>query len=524
MVSARGTTDGLIAAALFVLGVATRLPFRSQVLHHWDSVNFALATVRFDIAAGQPHAPGYILYVAMGWLGNLLSHDPQTTFVWISVLFSGLSASALFYLGSVVFDRRTGIVATLFLLASPLFWFYGEIALPHVVDSFFVILLALFLYNAWAGRDVYLLAAAPVLAGAGGIRPQTAAFLGALCLIALRGVRVRVALLAAIAAAVLSALWLLPLLSLSGGPARYLHVVSSFSQAFDYWAPVSGLLQGNASAFLAGAAKLAMYTAYGVGLAGLPLLIHGLKVGRFLPSTIDNPRTSFFVAWIAPALVFYLFVHMGQPGLVFVFLPALLLLAAAAVCNGLAGRHIGRLDLMASATILVLVGHAGIFLALPEYLPGPVPQKLLTWSTIKNLDQRYQTLITAIRTRFPPDRTVLVGANWRHVGYYLPEYRLVKLPAVDANGEAIASMASSDVDRPISAQTSGLPLSKNYGLTVVFVDRDPQHLPSEAAANSALTPAGPPLPFLSLAPDEALWWRDGRLWLEKSQDTAAGLR
>ena len=56
-------TETWSAVALFLGTVISRVPFRSHVLYHWDSVNFAYAMRRFDVIAEQPQPPGYIAYV-----------------------------------------------------------------------------------------------------------------------------------------------------------------------------------------------------------------------------------------------------------------------------------------------------------------------------------------------------------------------------------------------------------------------------------------------------------------------------
>jgi len=135
-------TDLLYGLGLFLLTVLSRIPFRSRILYHWDSVNLAFAMQKLDVAAEQPQPPGYILYVWLARLVDALLHDPQTSMVLLSILASGLAVVALYRLGRALFDERTGLAAALFLASSPLFWFYGEIALPHTVDALFVILAA----------------------------------------------------------------------------------------------------------------------------------------------------------------------------------------------------------------------------------------------------------------------------------------------------------------------------------------------------------------------------------------------
>ena len=46
--------DAWPAIALFLLSTLLRLPFVSNALVNWDAVQFALASVSFDIAGHQP--------------------------------------------------------------------------------------------------------------------------------------------------------------------------------------------------------------------------------------------------------------------------------------------------------------------------------------------------------------------------------------------------------------------------------------------------------------------------------------
>ena len=53
--------EWMMAAFLWVAGLALHMPFRSQFAYHWDSAQFALAIKEYDIRLSQPHAPGYFL-------------------------------------------------------------------------------------------------------------------------------------------------------------------------------------------------------------------------------------------------------------------------------------------------------------------------------------------------------------------------------------------------------------------------------------------------------------------------------
>ena len=61
--------DYVCAAALSLLTVLSRLPYRARMLYNWDAVQFALALGEYDVVKHQPHPPGYILYVALGAAG-----------------------------------------------------------------------------------------------------------------------------------------------------------------------------------------------------------------------------------------------------------------------------------------------------------------------------------------------------------------------------------------------------------------------------------------------------------------------
>src|SRR5439155_8397165 len=58
--------DYLLAGALGLLTVLSRLPYRARMLYNWDAVQFALALREYDVVKHQPHPPGYILYVGLG--------------------------------------------------------------------------------------------------------------------------------------------------------------------------------------------------------------------------------------------------------------------------------------------------------------------------------------------------------------------------------------------------------------------------------------------------------------------------
>ncbi len=412
-------SDIWIALGLFMLTLLSRVPFRSQILYHWDSVNFAYAMREFSVAKEQPQPPGYIVYVWLCRLVDLLLSDAQATMVWISIIASALAVTSLFYLGRSMFNLRVGVIAALFLAVSPLFWFYGEIALPHTLDAMLMIVSAWWLYETMRGHQRYLYPAIAVLAIAGGVRQQTIVFLAPLLLFALRHVGWKRFLTAGALGAVICLIWFIPLITSSGGVSEYMQIMGEYTQRF----------QNTTSIFRGGGwwgikrnlIKLTLYSLYAWSIVLVPWAIYTTtRLWKHKwPSRWD--KLIFLFLWTAPALIFYTIVHMGQQGLVFVFLPALLLTSTVGLERLLSHQ---RHWLLATTGIIITL-NVGIFCFVPEYPLGPDTQRLLTHATLKKSDHYYQDRFQAIENNFAPDSTAILAANWHHVEYYLPAYQVI---------------------------------------------------------------------------------------------------
>ncbi len=492
--------DWTLVGLLVLLGLISRIPFRSEILYHWDSVNFAYAIREFNVAKEQPHPPGYIVYVWLSRLVDAVLHDAQTTLASISLVASVLAVVALFYLGRAMFDRRTGLVAALFLATSPLFWFYSEIALPHTLDTLLVIVSVWWLYETMQGHQRYLYPAVIVLAIAGGVRQQTLVFLAPLLLFALRRVGWKRFLTAGVLGVVICLAWFIPLIILNAGFSNYMRVMGEFGNHF----------QSSTSVFVGAGwwgirrnvIKLTLYTLYGWSLAILPAIIYVIARIRRLEWPRHWEKAIFLLLWIGPTLGFYTFIHMGQQGLVFVFLPALLLLSAVGLTRLLATQS---RRLIATAALVAL--NIGIFCLGPEYPLGPGTQRLLTRATIVNSDHYYQARLEAIENNFAPESTAILAANWHHVEYYLPEY--TELPfGIGSKWEKNAGIPSNDSRVAFTATPAelGLQLTATGQAAIIIFDpilADFNRTPELGQTLSL--PNGDRLEYLELGPDDQLY-------------------
>jgi hypothetical protein len=171
---------------------------------------------------------------------------------------------------------------------------------------------------------------------------------------------------------------------------------------------------------------------------------------------------------------------MGQQGLVFVFLPALLLWGARGLTWLL--RKASRPTMVAVTTVLLAI-NIGIFCFVPEYPLNTDRVRLLTRSTLVNSDRYYQDRFEVIKSNFAPKSTAILAANWHHIEYYLPEY--VHLPF------SVGSKWEVDEGRPTGRSREvivtpielGLQLD-NQGQAAVIIF-DPDLMPFNKSSSSA---------------------------------------
>ncbi len=441
------SVDWMIGGGLALLVLATRLPFRSQMLFNWDSANFALALQHYDVTQHRPHPPGYPLYVASGKLLNLAGLEANTALTLVAMLLSAIAVLVLYLLGRSIFGRAAGTVAALLLAFSVTFWWGGGVALAYTALALFSSLVALYSYRTLVQRCDHSIPAALAYSLGAGFRPDLLLLLGPLWLAGLGGLPRHKQLnsLALAAAGVL--LWLVPTALLSGGFGPYLAVLGAYF-GVDVVEKYSSTQSGTAG-LLRNLRDTAAYLFYALYAAALPLgialvwwlarwtnAVSGLglclrtrldHIGEGLPPCEGRDYTVFpspsrwgglallLAAWILPILAFYTVVHIGDPGYIFSLLPAVLLLAARPLGAWLEeGAGSGRARAVATILAAVLVANVGIFL----FRPGS-----LTWPGIRANDTSLSKRIEHIRSTYDPAEVHLLSySTYKHLHYYLPAY------------------------------------------------------------------------------------------------------
>jgi 4-amino-4-deoxy-L-arabinose transferase-like glycosyltransferase len=495
-----GRLDAVAMAALAAFAALSRLPFRSSILYAWDSVNYAFALRDFDLAAEQPQPPGYIVYV---WLARLVDagvHDANAAMVWISLVAGALAAAVAYCLGRDVAGRAAGAALGVLVATSPLVWFYGEIALPHGLDLLLVLTAAWLLWHVRRGNDALLVPAAAALAVAGGVRPQTLVFLLPLAVWAAWRAPRRRWLTAVAVGAAICLVWAVPLLWSAGGPAEYVDIAQAYSARFEE--STSVLRGAGLEGVLGNLEKVVVDTAYALAAAWLPLafaLALWLLGRRRLAATLglDRETALFLVLWLAPALLYYVFIHMGQQGMVFTYLPALLLPAAAAV-----GALLAKRRLVAGIAVLAAL-NAAVFLAAPEHPRWAGDVRVPARAAIAAGDAFYGERFAAIPERFAADSSAVVAGDWRHVEYYLPAYALLRLGASDDPEGAGQPRDWPGAGGVLTAADLGL--DEGSAMTLVLFDGTAEALVAEPGALPAVAlPSDDELPYVEVPAGEAV--------------------
>ena len=410
----------------FALALFTRLPFQSHLLYDHDSVQFALGLRDYDVYLHQPHPPGYFLYVHTAKLIDFLVRDVNSSFVWLSMIASAFTVAIIYNLGSAMFSRRDGGWAAILAVTSPLFWFFGEVALSYAVAAFFSSLIAMGAWRALDGDDRWIYPLSIALGVAAGFRQDLGLFLGPLWLLVVAQRNWRVFLSASLVVLITISLWFIPMLVATGGPTRYF---TATSELWQFNNDSSAIWHAVPATRIDTLLTLVGVLSYGVGLGTIFLIFAGYTLFRRRAwPVLPRKKVLFFVTWLAPALLFFIifFIPPYKYSYGLVLLPAFFLLLPAAVRQ-----------------IRILLKNIPGF---PSHWLEPVPAIILAIMIVSNAAvfclsdggfsltglQTHERLLimilSGIKKNFPSEGTLILGrqrstfSGYRHVQYYLPEY------------------------------------------------------------------------------------------------------
>lgn len=301
----------VIFLIFFLAGILSRGLFASKDFTHMDGVLYAISTFRYSIQDNMPPAPGYFLYIMSAKLLNIFTGEPHTSLMWLSIFYSGLIAGALYYFGTLLKDRMTGVISAILFLTSPLFWYKGITIFGYLNSGFFIILTALLGFKVVVEKKAKLIIWASIcFAILVGIRPQELFVLLPLYAFVLFHVRPKAALSALLVFFIVFLGWFMPLVSMSGGISAYLSAVKSGSLYLVEDSIVGGSLISQINNHLV---RMGRYFEWAYFLGIIPLVYY---IGRFfyLPALAKDKKVQFFVIWLLPTVLYNIFIQFGEIG------------------------------------------------------------------------------------------------------------------------------------------------------------------------------------------------------------------
>ena len=431
--------DWAIAMMFFLAALLLHVPFRTRYAFLWDSIEFIEGMRAYSVVLCQPHPPGYFLYIMTGRLVNMFVNDPNASLVGISLVAGSGLAGVMYLLGTAMFSRRTGVMAALVMLTSPLVNFYSCVALTYVLDALLVCALVLWCWRALQ-RDVKwgdAIGLGAMLGVIAGVRQQSLFGLSVPVFYTLwqsksqREWKVAAGFLAC--GAVL-AIWLPAMFRMTGGWVVYSSALRQTARFHGH----KTLAGGGWNALSWNLFFSGLYCLNGMMLAviGLPFAFRRGGGGRGF---------RLLALWILP--VFFLAVAVGYseaPGHVFTYLPCLLLLCGV----GLARLRAGTILVGA-----VCVFNLFLFFAWPRAWDGALWGTIPTARALQDHDELLALTVRIVRERYKPEDTIICHHHGdlffglRHFQLYLPEFANYR---VDHDGAMLG-----DPDKPLQRVWKG---------------------------------------------------------------------
>ena len=412
----------------FGLTLLTRLPFQSHLLYDHDSVQFALGMRVYDVYLHQPHPPGYFLYVHAAKLLDVFLGDANASLVWLSTIASAFAVAIIYNLGSAVFGRRDGWLAALLAVTSPLFWFFGEIALSYAVAAFFSSILALGVWRVLNGSARWIYPLSITLGIAVGFRQDLGLFLGPLWLLAVTQRNWRTFATASLVLFLTIGLWFIPMLTATGGATRYF---AASSELWRFNNDSSTIWHAAAATRVDTFLTLVGVLSYGVGLGTIFLiLVAYMLIRKRQWPVLPRKKILFFAVWLTPALLFFtiVFIPPYKYSYGLVLLPAFFILTPAAVRLALTllktFREFANFPSDRATAIIIaimIVSNIGVFC---------LTDSGFSVSGLRTHERLLRMIFSGIKQNFPSDGTLILGkqsstfSGFRHIQYYLPEYQV----------------------------------------------------------------------------------------------------
>ena len=405
-----------------------------------DNVNLAFALEWFDPLHHQPQPPGYPLFVVFARAVNFFSPGVEWTFLFISVLATGLCLPLITALGTRMFSIWSGRAAALLLLVTPTFWHTGADSPLRPFLALFSLLTAYWSWRCWNGEGRYAIWAACALGVGSGFRPELLAYLLPMWLISAwagtRSLKTVAAGLGVMGAIVLA--WTGGLIVAVGGVQPLTSLLSGY--LVEQAQAESPIMGAGLRAWLRQMSRLVVWNGIAVvwWIWTVPVVLRERQRGD-----VDRQALLFITAWLAPGLLQQAVVHVAAPGHTLFSVPALCLLGAhmlfiaARRLSSSEASFVQAREVMLSAALIFNVMTFLNFFPVPDpdASPGGGPsiKNAVAFATletslgsIRSMDEVAFGTLKELRQRTPGDRPSMIITTDVHSGEWFMNWRMLR--------------------------------------------------------------------------------------------------
>jgi hypothetical protein len=408
-------------ASLFItlLAVGSRLPFIEKFQSHMDGPQYSIAIIRYSFDQQTPAPPGYPLYIGLAKLLNVFLNDPYKAILGISVLGTITGSISLYFILKKMYGKKAGISALILFFTGSTFYYFGLTTWAFLLILTVTALLAFVVYQIFLKRKKYgillgLLAAIEI-----GIRPQEIFQILPLLLLGFTFLDNREKIKSILVGLLITLLWLLPVVYLVGGPYIFLRDIHNSSSFLTQFSPIKNNLEMIIKGF---------FLSFGISSFFFIFYIFKSLINDDYKKSIKI--LIFYFVWILPGLFFNLFFRSDQVGYQMVYLTGFIFLISFSVSKILNNNL---------RMFIIMLGCISIFnLYLFFYNRDPYSLKpyyplSYHYTEIKKNDIQLGSKVSFILKSFKAKETMIITtpAYWRQYMYYLKDYQLIDLAAMD---------------------------------------------------------------------------------------------
>lgn len=421
--------------SLFLFGILLRAPLIEKTQSHWDGPQYSIAIRQFDFIQETPAPPGYPLYIFFGWVSDQFIHDPHRSLLFLSVLFSGSTAVLFYFTGKILWNNTVGIIASLLYLSGPSFYFFGLTAYPYGQIPFFTLLLALCVYSVLTKRSQKGVALGIVLGVFFGFRPQELPMILPLGMLGFMYLSKKEKIVSIISFMVVSLIWAIPTIYTAGGLESYVSTSTDFIQS-------GAIAPFSLSKIVSHSERIAkgLFLSFTLGLLVIPLFL--FKKHQTVFQKLQNKKVVFFAVWIAPSLLFNIFVRSDHAGYQMTYLSAVLLIISYMLWVFFKKKKF----ILVVVTVIVVVFNLFWFFRNRDITYQlPYTPTSFHYSEIVKNDIIFMKKISYIHKNFDPKHTVVLtkSQTFRPVMYYLKNYDVININILETTDPQFATIVRS---------------------------------------------------------------------------------